>query len=70
MVATPTWQATVLEWLEVNERSQSWLARKASMDVSWINQILSGRKTAGWKAIQRIEVALGLARGSLGDLVG
>ena len=55
-------------WLEIEERSQAWLARKASMDGSYLSMILSGRRTPGPRAIRKLEGAMGLEPGTLNGL--
>ncbi len=54
------WIDAVRQWLEENERSQAWLARKAGLDASWVSQVLAGSKPAGRKTIAALERATGL----------
>ncbi len=60
------WRQKVREWLEENDRSQAWLARKAGLDASWVSQVLAGKQPAGLKTLRAIEDALELDRYALG----
>ena len=63
-----TWQERVRVWLENNERSQAWLARKAKLDPSWLYLTLSGKRPAGNKTLRKLEHAMGMPEGTLGQL--
>ena len=59
------WQTTVREWLEREQRSQAWLARKAGMDTSYVSACLNDLRRPGAKALRKLELAMGLAPGTL-----
>ena len=59
------WQQIVRDWLEENERSQAWLARKAGLDTTWVYLILSGRRHPGPKTLRKLEAAMGKESGTL-----
>jgi len=60
-----TWQGTIRDWLDQQERSQSWLARKAVMDTSYLSAILNGLRHPGPKVLGRLDKAMGLPVGTL-----
>ena len=55
----------IKDWLEQHERSQAWLARKASMSDSQLNHYLAGRHKAGLKVLRRLEQAMDVEPGTL-----
>lgn len=59
------WQDVVRDWLEREERSQAWLARKAKMDLTYFSLILNDHRKAGTKILRRLEGAMGLPSGTL-----
>jgi hypothetical protein len=59
------WTDVVFSWLALNERSQSWLARKAGLHPMHLNRCLRGRKVAGEQTLRRLEQAMGLPPGTL-----
>ena len=62
-----SWQEWVRVWLENNERSQAWLARKAKLDPSWLCLTLSGKRHAGNKTLRKLERAMDMPEGKLGQ---
>ena len=59
------WQETIIEYLEREERSQAWLARKAGMDTHYLSAILNGLRSPGPKVLRKLDRAIGLAPGTL-----
>ena len=62
------WQEIIREWLDREERSQSWLARKAGMDVSYLSAILNDLRQPGAKVLGKLDRVLGLPSGTLAGL--
>ena len=52
-------------WLEANERNQSYLARKADLDESYLSMLLNGQRHPGPRALRKLERAMGMKPGSL-----
>lgn len=50
----------LLEWLQANNRSQAWLARRASTSTKHINQIIKGHKGYSLALALRIAVVTGV----------
>ena len=63
-----TWQETIRDWLEREERSQAWLARKARMDTNYLSAILNDLRHPGSKVLGRLDRAMGLPLGTLQGL--
>jgi transcriptional regulator with XRE-family HTH domain len=59
------WQQKIIDYLEAQERSQAWLARKARMDANYLSAILNGLRLPGRKVLGRLEKAMGLPAGTL-----
>ena len=59
------WKQTVLEWLEREERSQSWLSRKAGLNPNYLSAILNDIRHAGPRALGKLEKAMGMEPGAL-----
>ena len=59
------WREVVRGWLEVNERSQAWLARKAGFSEAWLSRALRGKVKPSARALARLERVMGLAPGTL-----
>ena len=59
------WRDTVKAWLEGQQRSAAWLARRARMNETYLYSLLSGAKTPGDKALRRLEDAMEMAPGTL-----
>ena len=60
-----TWKQVVLEWLEREERSQSWLSRKAGLNPNYLSAILNDIRHAGPRALGKLEKAMDLPVGTL-----
>jgi transcriptional regulator with XRE-family HTH domain len=56
---------TLRGWLEANERSQSYLARKAALNENYLSMLLNGQRHPGPKALRKLENAMGLEAGAL-----
>lgn len=56
---------TIMAWLEREERSQNFLARKAGLDSTYLSTILNGHRKPGSKVLAKLERAMGLSAGSL-----
>ena len=61
-----TWKTIVLEWLEVNDRSQAWLARRAGISERTMSMGLNGIHTPNPRTLKKLEKAMGLEPGALG----
>ena len=59
------WKQTVLEWLEREERSQSYLARKAGFNENYLSAILNDLRQPGSRVLRKLDRAMGLAPGTL-----
>lgn len=62
------WQQKIIDYLDREDRSQAWLARKAGMDVAYLSVILNGVRSPGPKVLRKLDKAMGLARGTLAAL--
>ena len=63
-----TWQETILDWLDREERSQAWLARKAGMNQNYLSAILNNLRSPGSKVLHKLDRAMGLPLGTLQGL--
>ena len=54
------WKEIVLEWLDRNERSQAYLARKAKVNIFHLNGCLRGKRECGERTLRKLEMAMGL----------
>jgi DNA-binding phage protein len=59
------WREIVEEWLDENERTQSYLARHAHVSIEHLNRCLMGHAEPGLITLTRLEDAIGLDRGTL-----
>ena len=59
------WKKIVEERLEEEERTQTYLARRAHVSVSHLNRCLAGHSEPGIITLTRLEDAIGLDRGTL-----
>ena len=55
----------VRQWISDHERTQSYLARRAGLNESYVSMILSGQRKPGRRAIGKLELAMGLPPGTL-----
>ena len=58
------WQSKVQAWLQRNDRSAAWLARKAGLNASWMYQTLAGQKRIGRKSLEKLEQVTSMDLGS------
>ena len=63
-----TWQETILDWLNREERSQAWLARKAVINDSYLSAILNDLRSPGSKVLHKLDRAMVLPLGTLEGL--
>ena len=63
-----TWQETIRDWLEREDRSQAWLTRKAGIDKNYLSAILNGLRSPGPRVLRRLDRAMGLPPGTLDGL--
>jgi len=59
------WQQVVRDWLEKEERSQAYLARKARVDMNYLSAILNDLRHPGHSVLGRLDTAMGLEPGTL-----
>ena len=59
------WKKIVEEWLEEEERTQTYLARRAHVSAEHLNRCLMGHSEPGIITLTRLEDAIGLDRGTL-----
>ncbi len=59
------WREKIREWLEREERDQSYLARKAGLSVSYMSNIMTGKLEPSLETLRRLEEVLGLEFGEL-----
>ena len=62
------WKQTVLEWLEKEDRSQSWLSRKAGLNPNYLSALLNDIRRPGVKALNKLEAAMQLEARTLVSL--
>ena len=61
----PQWSLFVLSWLNEQDRSQAWLARKAKVDQMHLSNCLLGKVQAGIRVLSNLEDAMGMDPGTL-----
>jgi DNA-binding phage protein len=59
------WTEVIEQWLDANERSQAYLARKAGISAEHLNRCLSGKTRIGPRTLRKLERAMGLPLGTL-----
>lgn len=55
----------IQRWLDREERTQAYLARKAGINESYLSMILSGQRVPGIRALRKLEAAMALETGKL-----
>ena len=61
----PQWSLFVLSWLNEQDRSQAWLARKAKVHQMHLSNCLLGKSQVGISVLSRLEDAMGMKPGTL-----
>ena len=61
----PQWSLFVLSWLNEQDRSQAWLARKAKVHQMHLSNCLLGKVQAGIRILSNLEDAMGMEPGIL-----
>jgi len=59
------WKQRILDYLEREDRTQAWLARKAGMDGHYLSAILNDLRSPGPKVLGKLDRAMGLRAGTL-----
>ena len=59
------WKKRIIDYLEAEDRSQAWLARKAGMDQHYLSAILNDLRQPGTKVLRKLDRVMGLAPGTL-----
>ena len=59
------WNAIVTSWLEENQRSQAYLARKAGINESYLSRSMNGKTRVGERTLRRLERAMDMPEWSL-----
>ena len=61
----PQWSLFVLSWLNEQDRSQAWLARKAKVHQMHLSNCLLGKSKVGISVLSRLEDAMDMQPGNL-----
>ena len=61
----PQWSLFVLSWLNEQDRSQAWLARKAKVHQMHLSNCLRGNSQVGISVLSRLEDAMDMQPGTL-----
>jgi len=61
------WRLKVLGWLEVNQRSQTWLAQRAQLNPSYFNRALKGKHEPSDTTLAKLERAMDMRKGTLAE---
>jgi transcriptional regulator with XRE-family HTH domain len=59
------WKVIVTGWLEENQRTQAYLARKAGINESYLSRCLNDKTPAGERTLRRLELAMDMTVGAL-----
>ena len=59
------WKQRIIDYLDREDRSQAWLARRAGMDTHYLSAILNDLKQPGPKVLRKLDRAMGLMPGTL-----
>jgi len=62
------WKDAVREWLEREMRSQAFLAREARIDATYLSLCLNDRRNIGYRALRKLERAMGMDAGELAQI--
>ena len=62
------WKQRIIDYLDREDRSQAWLARKAGMDGHYLSAILNDLRRPGKKVLRKLDHAMGLPQGTLDAL--
>ena len=60
------WRATVRQWLEANQRPQSYVAARAEVTPQYLSLCLQGKEDPSGTLLHALESAMGLEHGALG----
>ena len=59
------WETITRDWMDTNDRSQAWLARKAGISDEHFSQCLNGHRFPGLRTLKRLERAMDMIPGRL-----
>ena len=59
------WKDIVLAWLKREDRSQSWLSRRAGLNPNYLSALLNDIRRPGIKALTKLEDAMDMRKGTL-----